>query len=184
MSFLAGRFGGLAGNRSLLFTSHSTDIMPIPRNNENGGALPHSTNKLARWVQKKHAGRRGPEPVTLRTGSGTHLLKNGQKQSYFNYTAYEKFISAGAQPTTAKPENGRAVEREERPLLFRRRRSSKGKSPEVEERTPPPSRESQPPQHALSRARQAVEVLKADRARVVSRLGDLGGGPAVAMVGL
>src|SRR5262245_4219913 len=123
MSFLAGRFGGLAGSWSLLFTSQPTE----------------------------------------------------------------------------EAENGRAVERQEPPLLFRRK-SSKGKSPEVEERTPPPSPESpkrimvpegtkpavseQSPERALARARQAVVALKADRARVVSKLAELGGGPAVAMVGL
>ncbi len=188
--------------------------MPVPRNNENGGALPHGTNKLARWVQKKLAGRRrAPEPVALKTGSGPHLLKNGPKRSHFNYTAYQKFFSAGGQPTATKPAIGPTVGRKEPPLLFRRRRSSKGKSPDlpprqapttyprmVEERTPPPSPDppkgimvpeetapllgEQPPEHALARAREAVAVLKADRAGVVSKLADLGGGPAVAMVGL
>ena len=78
MSFLSGQFVEVGGSRSLPLTAYSKSIMLSPHD-KNVGALPFDTNKLARWVQKKLAGRpRGAEPIVMKTGS-PHLLKNGHK---------------------------------------------------------------------------------------------------------
>jgi hypothetical protein len=92
MGGLDGQFGGVSGSISLPVNGYAKDIMSSSRDHNtkhNVGLLPHGTNSLAHWIQKKLPRLRpGREPILVKPDGKSHLLlKNGRKKGFFDYTA-------------------------------------------------------------------------------------------------
>jgi hypothetical protein len=206
MGGLDGQFGGVSGSISLPVNGYAKDIMSSSRDHNtkhNVGLLPHGTNSLAHWIQKKLPRLRpGREPILVKPDGKSHLLlKNGRKKGFFDYTALKTQL--GSLSGEVAPGEQEASSMSEQEASSTEDSGGKGKARErsrsappssrlLERRTPPRPSESTsdlratpplPQGNAVTKSRKAVDALRRDRLAPESTIHMLGGAKAVATVG-
>jgi hypothetical protein len=207
MGGLDGQFGGVSGSISLPVNGYAKDIMSSSRDHNtkhNVGLLPHGTNSLAHWIQKKLPRLRpGREPILVKPDGKSHLLlKNGRKKGFFDYTALKTHLGSlsgevapGEQEASSMSEQEASSTEESggKGKARERSRSAPPSSRLLERRTPPlrPSESTSdlratpplPQGKAVTKSHKAVDALRSDRLAPESTIHMLGGAKAVATVG-
>jgi hypothetical protein len=207
MGGLDGQFGGVSGSISLPVNGYAMDIMSSSRDHNtkhNVGLLPHGTNSLAHWIQKKLPRLRpGRAPILVKPDGKSHLLlKNGRKKGFFDYTAFKTHLASLSGEVAPGEQEASSMSEQEASSM--EESGGKGKAPErsrsappssrlLERRTPPPRPSGSttglratpplPQGDALTKGCNAVDALRSDRLAPESTIHMLGGAKAVATVG-
>jgi hypothetical protein len=149
MGGLDGQFGGVSGSISFPVNGYAKDIMSSSRDHNtkhNVGLLPHGTNSLAHWIQKKLPRLRpGREPILVKPDGKSHLLlKNGRKKGFFDYTALKTHLGSLSGEVAPGEQEASSMSEQEASSMSDRSDSEesggKGKARERSRSAPPSSR--------------------------------------------